>query len=76
MTWVPRDNRQTPPTQRVLFETLSGLPATLAPTPYAPTTPNQHSAAADFPLLLTTTLAAELTHVAPSTSMCMALRNP
>lgn len=47
----------------MLFETLSGLPASLAPTRYAPTSLEQRRAVANFPLLLTTTVADELTRV-------------
>jgi hypothetical protein len=51
-------------TRCVLFESLSGLPANLAPNRYAPTSLEQRRAVADFPLLLTTTVADELTRVA------------
>ncbi|HEX6343085.1 TniQ family protein [Umezawaea sp.] len=44
----------------VLFETLSGLPAALAPAAFAPGTKEQRDAVADHPTLLTTHLAHEL----------------
>ncbi|WIX93546.1 TniQ family protein [Amycolatopsis sp. DG1A-15b] len=48
----------------LLFETISGRPASTAPKHYAPCTKNQREAYADFPVLLTARLAAELHLVA------------
>ncbi|WP_298795691.1 TniQ family protein [uncultured Pseudonocardia sp.] len=54
---LPRRRGWHRPARCVLFETLSGLPADLAPTHFAPTTPAQWTAVADFPGRLTPQLA-------------------
>lgn len=60
-----RRNRGTLRSMRcLLFETISGRPASTAPEHYAPRTKDQREAFADFPVLLTARLSAELHLVA------------